>query len=233
MPIFQTLFYCLLFLAPCLMAQAQEDETALQLMQQVQLSLVSVRTSDTKTFVENNGHTAVASYHAQGNGIIIDSHGIIVTSTHIVANAPHIYVGLPDGTILEAKIIYSSNADFSFLQVDPPYPLTAATWADSSTATENTPIIALSNIDDTHQHIIGGEIISLINGIDSNNVEAFELNITLYPGDSGGPLLDHQGHLLGLIMGKKLSTDNNSYAIASNKIQQEYSLYEQNPQPST
>jgi S1-C subfamily serine protease len=205
-----------------------QDETALQLMQSVRSSLVEVRTMDTKTFTDDNGHTRTASYHAQGSGVIIDSHGIIVTNTHIVADAPHIYVGLPDGTILEAKIVYSSEADFSFIKVDPPYPLTAITWADSSLAQKGSPIIALTYADDDHQRVMGGAITDMLNGNSSNTVEVLELNLPLQHGDSGGPLLDSEGHLLGLIMGKKLDQDNKSYAIASNKIQQEYSQYAQN-----
>jgi len=92
-----------------------------------------------------------------------------------------------------------------------------------------TPIIALSNTDDDHQQILGGEITDLINGIDSNTTELFELNLNLLHGDSGGPLLDNQGHLLGLIMAKRLDEDNKSYAISSNKIQQEYLRYKENP----
>ncbi|MBF0570300.1 MAG: serine protease [Candidatus Omnitrophica bacterium] len=226
MSLIRLIICCLFFLMPFLKAEAQ-DETALQLMQRVQASLVEVRSVDSKTFNEANGHAKVASYHSQGSGVIIDSHGIIVTNTHIVANAPKIFVGLSDGTILEAKLVYSSDADFSFIKIDPASVLRAISWADSSQAKVGTPIIALSNADDEHQHIMGGEITSLINGMSSNSVEAFELNLTLYHGDSGGPLLDSQGHLLGLVMGKKLDASDKSYAIASNKIQQEYLRYSQ------
>ncbi len=226
MLIFRLLISCLFSLIFSLNLHAQ-DETAAQLLQNVQPSLVEIRTVDTKTFDED-GHTVVGTYHTQGYGVIIDSQGIIVTNTHIIANAPHIFVGLSDGTILEAKLVYSSNADFSFIKIDPPSPLQAITWADSAAAQVGTPIIALGNTDDNHQNILGGEITSLITGIDSNNVELFELNLNLNHGDSGGPLLDNEGHLLGLIMAKRLNEENKSYAIASNKIQQEYSQYSEN-----
>ena len=227
---FQIIFICcLLSLAHPLKSHAQ-DETPTQLLQSVQPSLVEIRTEDTRTFTDTDGHTRTATYHTQGSGIIIDSHGIIVTNTHIVTNAPHIYFGLSDGKILEAKLVYSSNADFSFIQVDPPYPLPTISWADSSQAPIGTPIIALSNGDDDQEHILSGEITNLLDGISSNEVELFELNLDLVHGDSGGPLLDNQGHLLGMIMAKKIKEDNKTYAIASNKIQQEFLHYRDNPQ---
>jgi len=210
-----------------LKSQAQ-DETAAQLLQNVQPSLVEVRTVNSKSFSEANGHTKVGTYQTQGSGVIIDSYGTIVTNTHIIANAPHIYVGLSDGTILEAKLVYSSDADFSFIKIEPPYPLRVITWADSAQAHIGSPVIALSIGNDDQQHILGGEITNMTIGVDSNKPELFELNLDLTHGDSGGPLLDEQGQLLGVIMAKRLSQDNKSYAISSEKIQQEYMQYQQN-----
>lgn len=219
---------CLFWLTPMSKTPAQ-DETPEQLLQNIKASLVEVRTINSKTISDNNGHTKVGTYHTQGSGVIIDSHGLIVTNTHIIANAPHIYVGLSDGTILEAKLVYSSDADFSFIKIDPPYPLDTITWTDSSMVKVGTPIIALSWADDDQQHILGGEITSMINGTTTNKIELLELNLNLIQGDSGGPLLDEQGHLLGLIMAKRKDEDNKTYAIASDKIQQEYLQYTENP----
>ena len=227
MPIRQFTIFILLILISPRVSQAQ-DETAMQMMHSVQPSLVEIRVTATKTISDDNGHAAVGTYQAQGWGIIIDSHGLIVTNTHIIANAGQILVALNDGTILEASSVYSSDADFSFLKINPPYPLQTITLADSEIAKIGTSIIALSTNSDNEQHILGGEITNLIDGISSDKVELFELNLNLNHGDSGGPLLDNQGHVLGLIMGKKLDQDNKSYAIASNKIQQEYLQYEQN-----
>ena len=217
--------YCLLFVPSGAWAQ---DEMPMQLLQRVQASLVEIRTLTTKTVTEANGHTEVGSYHTQGSGVILNSYGLIVTNTHIVTGAAHIYVGLPDGKILEAKLVYSSDADFSFIKVDPPYPLTPIAFADSSSVPVGTSILALSYDDGDQQHVLGGAITNLINGTDSNDVEVLELNLNLYHGDSGGPVLDAQGQLLGLIMAKTLSENDKSYAVASNKIQREYEQYQQN-----
>jgi len=215
------LLFCGLF---CFSLNAlAQDQTAMQIVQNVQSSLVEVRAVSTKTFA-----TGTATYHSQGSGVILDSYGTIVTNTHIIANAPHIYVGLSDGTILEAQIVHSSDADFSFIKVTPPYPLTPIIWADSSQAQIGTPIVTLSNDNGDQEHVLSGAITDVINNVDTNNVDAFELNLNLFHGDSGGPVLDDEGRLLGIIMGKKLSEDNKSYAISSSKIQQEYQDYQQN-----
>jgi S1-C subfamily serine protease len=217
----------LALLIPGTKSQAQ-DETPSQLLERVRSSIVEVRTYDSRIFTESDGHQRVGTYHTQGYGVIIDSYGTIVTNTHIITNAPHIFVGLPDGTILEAKAVYASEADFSFIKIEPPSPLTPITWADPSEAAITTPIIALTNGDDDQQHILGGQITNLIPGVSTETIELLELNLDLTHGDSGGPILDNQGHLLGLIMAKRTDQDNKSYAIASSKIQQEYAQYQQN-----
>lgn len=159
-----------LLILPLSVSHAQL-QTPDQLMQNVQISLVDVHTTTSKTFQENNGHTVVGTYHTQGLGVVIDSSGIIVTNTHVIANAAQVLVGFNDGTVLRAQVVYSSDADFSFLKVDPPYPLTPITWADSSQAPVGTAVIVLSNDGGDQEHILGGQITSTLDGMTSNEVE--------------------------------------------------------------
>jgi len=208
MNFFRLFIYCVLLSIPSLGLQAQQ-ETPTQLLDRVQASLVEIKTSQ-------NTH---------GLGIIIDSHGIIVTNTSTVANADHIYVGLPDGQPLEAKLIYSSGADFSFIQIEPPYPLETITWADSSQAQTGTPVLALTLADDNQEHIMGGGITDVTIDTSTQLPTLYKIDINFKPDDSGGPLLDPQGRLLDMVTDKQSSDDGKTYAIASNKIRQEYQLY--------
>ncbi|MBF0490421.1 MAG: trypsin-like peptidase domain-containing protein [Candidatus Omnitrophica bacterium] len=217
------LLFSLLLLSP-LPSQAEEG-SLIGRMQNIEPSLVEIRTVYARTLKKRNGRAAIASYERHGAGIIIDPSGIIVTNTHIIANAPHTYVGLSNGKILEATVLYSSEADFSFLKIKYPHPLKAITWADSSEAKIGQSIIALGSSDYNYQSILGGEITSLIESRSSGAIELLELNLNLYEGDSGGPILDQEGHLLGLVMAKRKTQDRKSYAIASNKIRQEYLKY--------
>jgi len=57
-----------------------------------------------------------------------------------------------------------------------------------------------------------------------------ELDLDLYHGDSGGPILDGNGRLLGVIMAKRESEPNSSIAIRSNKIRLQYLQYLKNVQ---
>jgi len=54
------------------------------------------------------------------------------------------------------------------------------------------------------------------------------LDLDLHHGDSGGPVIDEKGRLLGMVMAKRESQSNSSIAIASNKIHQQYLQYKKN-----
>ena len=205
-------------------SMARSQETSLiDRIQKVQTSLVEIKTVYSRALQTQRGQKGIASYERHGSGIIIDSSGIIVTNTHLVHHAPRILVKLSDGKIFEAQLLHENESDFSFIKVDAGYPLKAIVWADSSLAYLGEPIIALGGISDfNHQSILGGEITSLIESISSGEIQLLELNINLYEGDSGGPILDEKGRLLGLIMAKRMSKDRKSYAIASNNIRRAY-----------
>ena len=191
----------------------------------MELTLVDVKAVDAPALHSQNGKTGIGSEVRYGQGIIIDSDGIIATNKHIIGNAQHIYVMLSGGKIFEASVLRNSQADLCLIKINAPYPLRAISLADSSDIQIGNNVIAIANAGFNLQRILGGQIIKVFKESASNNVEVLETNITLKPGDSGGPILNEEGSLLGLIMGKKISDPSKSYAIASSKIQQEYFKY--------
>jgi len=88
--------------------------------------------------------------------------------------------------------------------------------------------VAVGNSDYDNQSIMEGQIKSLLQSLSSANVDFLELDLDLHHGDSGGPILDEKGHLLGMIMARRESQPNSSIAIASNKIHRQYLQYKEN-----
>ena len=193
----------------------------------LETSLVDITAVDPATLQEHDGKLAKHTEQRSGQGIIIDPTGIIVTNRHIVGDVPeHIYVMLTDGTTYDAKIIENSpNADLSLIKVNAPYPLRAVALADSSHVQIGNHVHAFANAELNTQRKYSGEIIQVYRETSSDTVAILAFNIPLKPGDSGGPIVDEQGLLLGLIMANQKSDPSKSYAIASNKIQQEYLKY--------
>ncbi len=206
---------------------ARAESNLIDRIQQTEKSIVTVRTELTRVMHTTPPQTA--TFYRTAAGLVIDSSGIIVTNTHTIINAPFIFVILRDGTKLPAQVLFASGEyDFSFLRIHPPHPLYRVQWADSSLVNIGDPIIAVGNSDYDNQSIMSGHVKSILQNRSSASNEFLELDLDLYHGDSGGPVLDYQGRLLGMIMAKRESQLNSSIAIASNKIHQQYLQYKKN-----
>jgi S1-C subfamily serine protease len=203
------------------------DSNLIDRIQQTEKSIVAVRTELTR--IMPTAPPRMATYYRTAAGIVIDPSGIIVTNTHTIVDAPFIFVVLRDGTKLPAQVLFATGEyDFSFLKIQPPYPLSSVRWADSSLVNVGEEIIAVGNADYDNQSIMSGHIKNILQNQSTSTNDFLELDLDLYHGDSGGPILDKQGHLLGMIMAKRESEPNSSIAIASNKIHQQYLQYKEN-----
>jgi len=196
-------------------------------IQHTEKSIVTVSTELTRTMPGVPPKSV--TYYRTAAGIVIDPNGIIVTNTHTIVDAPFIFVVLRDGTKLPAQVLYASGEfDFSFLRIYPPHHLQSVTWADSSLINIGDTIIAIGNSDYNNQSIMSGQVKSILQSQSTSSYDFLELDLDLNHGDSGGPILDEQGHLLGMIMAKRESQENSSIAIASNRIRRQYLQYKKN-----
>ena len=206
---------------------ARAEKSLIDRIQQTERSIVTVRTELTRVMPTTPPRTV--TYFRTAAGIVIDPSGIIVTNTHTIVDAPFVFVILRDGTKLAAQVLYaSSEYDFSFLRIHPPQPLYSVQWADSSLIDIGEEIIAVGNSDYDDQSIMSGHVKSILQNRSSSNYDFLELDLDINHGDSGGPILDSQGRLLGMVMAKRESQSNSSIAIASNKIHQQYLQYKEN-----
>ncbi len=210
-----------LFFGPPAFAQPSLIDRA----QGLKESLVMVKTVYVRGMRSPRG-LGLASYERNGAGIIIDPSGLVVTNTHTIRNAPHIFIILNDGTKLEAQLAYvSPDYDFSFLKINAGRPLKPVPWADSSRIRLGEEIVAVGNGDYVKHSILSGEVISVLQSHTSGSNEFIETSLNLYKGDSGGAILNRQGQLLGIVMGKAKSKDHSSLAIAADLIRKQYLLY--------
>lgn len=165
-----------------------------------------------------------------GAGIIIDPSGLIATNAHTIANAQTITVTLADMTEVPAKVVqYFPQEDFALLSIHPPYPLSCVALADSDSIQLGDNIVTVGNSELLRQTISGGKVI----GIGAHNqqkqsgvnTDVIQTNINLYKGDSGGPLLDTEGRLIGLMVAGQTDVDHSSFAIPAKKIRLHYLEY--------
>jgi S1-C subfamily serine protease len=149
---------------------------------------------------------------AEGTGFVINARdGLVLTNNHVIAGATSVTATLPaTGHSYIARIVGdNSGDDVALLQLQGASGLTAAPLADSSTATLGAPIVGIGNQggEGGAPVIAPGYISSLsrtIRAIDqaSGTTETLRdmLQVTagIQPGDSGGPLADAAGQVIGM-----------------------------------
>lgn len=168
----------------------------------------------------------VAKQVKKGSGVVISSSGLIVSNIHTIFGAEKIIVYLSDGTSLSAKVLHlAEQDDLALLKVESASPLIPVEFADSNLVRLKDEVMNIGSSDLLKETISGGNINGLGTNRITKEIDLIKINITLYKGDSGGPLLNKDGRLIGMMMGKLKDKDRASFAIPSNKIKKLYLGY--------
>jgi S1-C subfamily serine protease len=159
------------------------------------------------TISQPSGSGQVVTGEGAGTGIVISATGEIVTNAHVIADATSIKVTLADGTTHTATVVKSnSTQDLAVIQISGVSGLTAATFADSTSASVGDTVIAVGNAlgYDGAPTVTEG-IISAINrslqgsqGSESSLTGLLQTDAALNPGNSGGPLVNTAGAVVGI-----------------------------------
>jgi S1-C subfamily serine protease len=146
---------------------------------------------------------------AAGTGIVLSSSGEVLTNNHVIQGASSVTVVVPGTTHhYTAKVVgYDVTADVAVLQLSGASNLKTATLGDSSKVTTGQAVKALGNAGGTGTltpasgTVTGlGKAITVSNdsGGSSRLTGLIETNAPLQPGDSGGPLLNAKGQVIGM-----------------------------------
>lgn len=151
-----------------------------------------------------------------GTGFVIDKSGLIATNLHVIGEARPISVQTADGKSLAVKSIHASDRalDLAILQVDatelPPLPL-----ADEKPDVGES-IVVMGNPHGLKHSVVSG-VLSGLREIDGRNM--LQLAVPVEPGNSGGPVVDMQGRVLGVVTMKSAVTENLGFAVAASDLQ--------------
>lgn len=134
------------------------------------------------------------------SGVIVDPEGVIVTNYHVVAQADEIRVNLADGRETEAILVGSDAAsDLAVLKIDEDN-LVAAAWGDSAGLEVGEMVWAIGNPFGLDRTVTYG----IVSGtgrrgvLDNPFQEFLQTDASVNPGNSGGPLVDVHGSIVGI-----------------------------------
>ena len=167
--------------------------------------------------------------HGMGTGFVISDDGLIATNLHVIGEARPITVQFADGSEHKVEVVHASDRalDLALLKIeamDLPY----LQLGDSSKLRQGQPVVALGNPVGLKHSVVTG-VVSGVRDIEGR--EMIQLAIPLETGNSGGPLLDMQGKVHGLLTMKSAVTANLGFAVAVNHLKR--LIDKPNPVPMT
>lgn len=166
---------------------------------------------------------------ALGSGVIIDSQGYIVTNQHVIANQQSLQVIFADGTQAAATLVgEDAYTDIAVIKVDSKVPAVAK-FGDSDKLEAGQPVVAIGTaLGDYRNTVTEGIVSGLHRQISDGGTATQDLiqtDAAINHGNSGGPLLDLDGNVIGINTAVVRSTgmtgdiaEGLGFAIASNTV---------------
>lgn len=151
-----------------------------------------------------------------GTGFVVGADGLIATNLHVIGEARPISVQTQDGRRHEVTAVHASDraADLALLRIAAEG-LTPLELADSDALKQGQPVVAIGNPHGLTHSVVTG-VVSGEREIDGRKM--IQLAIPIEPGNSGGPLMDLEGRVHGLLTMKSSVTANLGFAVPSNRL---------------
>jgi putative serine protease PepD len=165
---------------------------------------------------------------AQGSGFVYDGDGHVVTNQHVVDGAESVSVKLWNGKSYDAKVVGSDpSTDLAVLDVDAPASvLRPLALGDASTLEVGEGVVAIGSPFGLEQTVTTGIISALHRQITAPNNfaidDAIQTDAAINHGNSGGPLLDLNGQVIGVtsqIESESGGNDGVGFAISAETVE--------------
>ena len=163
-----------------------------------------------------------------GSGFIYSSEGHVLTAHHVIDKLDEIYVIIPDGKVFPADVVGScAFSDVAVLKIDAIPGVELPTLSDSSKIKVGDPVAAIGSPFDLAESLSTGIISQMDRFADIEydgqtrwvaNLIQFDAAVNF--GNSGGPLFDSDGGVIGLVIARVGPEEGDGiyYAVSSNKV---------------
>lgn len=156
----------------------------------------------TSTVYQQSFFFEMVPTRALGSGFLISPDGRILTNNHVISGSSKIEVRFSDGTRYTAKVLVSDRADdLAMIQIDPKKRVPFLKLGDSDGLQVGQKVLAIGNPFGFSGTLTTGIVSSLGREIRNENstLEGLvQTDAAINEGNSGGPLLDSQGNVIGI-----------------------------------
>ena len=148
-----------------------------------------------------------------GSGFVISEQGLIATCAHVIGESRPLTVHFDDGSEHKVTSIHAWDAklDLAVLQIDcGDKTLMPIRLAEANSITQGAEVVAMGAPHGLEFSVVRG-VLSALREFDGRAL--LQVAIPVEPGNSGGPLLDRDGRVHGLLTMKSAVTDNLGFAV--------------------
>ena len=191
----------ILLVAGCFTGQAHGQQLR-EMFNKTNPSVVVIRTVERRVAPQQQG---LMSLPGLGSGVVISADGKILTAAHVVQAADQVSVEFADGKKERAHVTASyPRADIAIVQLDfPPKGLVPAKLANSDLAQVGDDVFIIgAPYGLSHSLTVGhisGKHISKDSIAGLSNVEVFQTDAAINQGNSGGPMFNMAGEVVGIV----------------------------------
>ncbi|MBE7171190.1 MAG: trypsin-like peptidase domain-containing protein [Williamsia sp.] len=192
------------------------SDTVSQVYQSISPSVVHIRNRSSREKARSNSEKAEST----GSGFIISSDGYIISNHHVTADAQELSVTLDDGTTHRAEVKGSDpSTDIAVLKIDGRH-FKALHFADSDGLKPGQIAIAIGNPYGLQQTVTAGVVSAVGRSLRAGNGrlidDVIQTDAALNPGNSGGPLLNSAGAVIGVNTAIISAAQGICFAVSSN-----------------
>ena len=225
-------------------APLTSEELVIQIVEEVSPAVVSIIiTKDVPVYVQDNSWGFFPSYHqdgtekqevGEGTGFIISDDGVVLTNKHVVLDEDAYYTVLTlDGLEYSAKILAKDPVqDIAFLQIEQEgdeVTFSKVKLGDSDNIKVGQTVIAIGNALGEYQNTVSVGIVSgLGRTIEASGGSFYEIlkdviqsDTAINKGNSGGPLLNLRGEVIGINTAIDIGGQNIAFAVPINRAKKD------------
>jgi serine protease Do len=186
---------------PVAAASAETFKNETELVKAVMPSFVNIYNRGVAASTKADGTKGAPRIQDEvGSGFIVDPSGVIVTNRHVIEGAYALFVTLSDGTHVPAKLIGKAlSFDIALIKIDVGRPLQPAKIGDSDKLQIGDHVVAIGNPLGWAGSVSSGIISAFHRQVGLSSYDnLMQTDATINQGNSGGPLFNMDGEVIGI-----------------------------------
>lgn len=156
----------------------------------------------------------------QGTGFNIHPSGVVITNNHVLMDARRAAVTFPDGSVFNIGKIYAEpTCDLAVAMLENASGLPVASLGDSGRANPGDRIFVIGNPLGMKRIVVAGSLGRTLR-LKNSSLAALELIAPVHPGNSGSPVMNTEGQVIGVVFGVLKTEDGvHGLALPANSVQ--------------